>query len=88
MDISNEMYLVRAAVTEAMDFIAAPHVRMSPKVFPEGNQWCCLYGDDLAVGVAGFGDSPAAACAAFDQAWWSAKPPKIAIRARASGAEA
>lgn len=24
----------------------------------DGNQWCVLFGEDLQVGVAGFGDSP------------------------------
>lgn len=24
----------------------------------DGNQWCALFGEDLQVGVAGFGDSP------------------------------
>lgn len=46
-----------------------PHVMMRPKIFRDGDQWCCLYGDNLEEGVAGFGDSPSLAANAFDTAW-------------------
>jgi hypothetical protein len=46
-----------------------PHVLMQPRVFPDGNKWCALYGDDLMSGVAGFGDTPEGACYDFDMAW-------------------
>lgn len=46
-----------------------PHVLMRPRVFPDGNAWCCLYGDNLQEGVAGFGDTPEGACYDFDMAW-------------------
>jgi len=29
-----------------------------PKLFEDGNSWCCLYGDNIQEGVAGFGNSP------------------------------
>jgi hypothetical protein len=38
-------------------------------VFPDGSQWCALLGEDLQAGVSGFGNTPEAACAAFDEAW-------------------
>jgi hypothetical protein len=50
-----------------------PHVLMRPRVFPDGNEWCALYGDDLVIGVAGFGETPQKACWAFDDAWLSAR---------------
>jgi hypothetical protein len=75
IDISNDAYLARMAIVEAAAFMAAPHVRMKPRVFPDGNAWCCLYGDDLVIGVAGFGDTPEQACAAFDKAWGNTKAP-------------
>jgi hypothetical protein len=81
-DVSNDAYLVRAAVVEAMAFIAAPHVRMRPSVYPDGDKWCCLYGDDLQVGIAGFGDTAEQACAAFDRAWSTERTPAAALRAR------
>ena len=46
-----------------------PHVLMRPRVFPDGNMWCALYGEDLQEGVAGFGKTPAMACHAFDHMW-------------------
>jgi hypothetical protein len=51
----------------------APHVLLRPRIFPDGNAWCALYGEDLQMGVAGFGDTPAAAAANFDQQWFAQK---------------
>lgn len=51
----------------------APHVLMRPAIFPDGNTWCALYGEDLQSGVAGFGETPEAACADFDKNWSSQK---------------
>jgi hypothetical protein len=48
---------------------ASPHVLMRPRVYPDGDQWCALYGDNLQDGVAGFGDTPELACADFDKNW-------------------
>lgn len=76
-DISNDAYLARLAIVEAAAFMSAPHVRMRPRVFVDGDAWCCLYGDDLQVGVAGFGATPFKACEAFDIAWYRAKPPTV-----------
>jgi hypothetical protein len=58
----------------------AGHIRISI----DGNQWCVLYGENLQDGVAGFGDSPANAAAAFDQAWFTKLPElrKLAEEAR------
>lgn len=49
----------------------APHVLMRPAIYPDGNQWCALYGANLQEGVAGFGDTPELACADFDKNWAS-----------------
>lgn len=49
--------------------IAVPHVLMRPKLYLDGDQWCALYGDNLQEGLAGFGDTPAAAMADFNTAW-------------------
>ena len=38
--------------------------------YKDGNQWCILYGDNLQVGIAGFGDTPIKAMYAFDEAMW------------------
>lgn len=69
IDISTDAYIARAAICEVMALISAPHTQMRPRVFPDGNAWCALYGDDLQCGVAGFGKTPAEACADFDTNW-------------------
>lgn len=49
--------------------LTRPSVLFRPRISVDGNQWCALYGENLQDGVAGFGDTPAAAMAAFDRAW-------------------
>jgi hypothetical protein len=48
---------------------ARPFYLLRPKVYPDGDQWCALYGDNLQEGVAGFGDTPALAAYDFDKNW-------------------
>lgn len=31
---------------------------LKPRFFIDGDKWCCLYGENIQDGVAGFGDSP------------------------------
>jgi hypothetical protein len=59
---------VRAALT-------APHVLYRPCLSADGDQWCALLGDNLQEGVSGFGDTPAAAMAAFDETWTTGRTP-------------
>ena len=47
----------------------APHIIHSAKVFRDGDQWCCLLGDEIQSGVCGFGKTPKEACLSFDIAW-------------------
>ena len=73
LDISFEMEVIKEAICSEMAIIraalAAPHVLYKPTLKPDGTEWCALLGDDLMVGVAGFGDTPEAAMKAFDEAW-------------------
>ena len=59
------------AATEAV----RPSVLYRPTLMADGDEWCALYGPDLQVGVSGFGETPAAAMAAFDRAWATARTP-------------
>jgi hypothetical protein len=43
-----------------------PSTVFIPRVFPDGNTWCALYGDSLQEGVAGFGSTPHKAILDFD----------------------
>ncbi len=45
---------------------------LKPSLQRDGNQWCVLYGDDLQVGVAGFGASPHEAVMDFNSQWYKA----------------
>ncbi len=61
-----------------------PSVLYRPRLMADGDMWCALYGDDLQTGVAGFGETPAAAMQAFDEAWIKQKTP-AAVMAAARG---
>jgi len=49
-----------------------PCVVFKAKITLDGSKYCCLLGENLQEGVAGFGDTPQAACHDFDnlfQGW-------------------
>ena len=50
-----------------------PCVIFAPKLFPDGDMWCALFGENLQEGVSGFGKTPCAAMANFDHQWLVAK---------------
>ena len=77
-------YLQQAAETEcnAADYkeraareLLRPFMLLHPKIFPDGDQWCALYGENIHDGVAGFGSTPAEAAQNFDIAWLNYKLP-------------
>lgn len=82
-DFSFEANMIKEAICEeaaiVREALTAPHVLLKPKIFPDGNMWCALLGQDLQCGVSGFGPTPAAAAAAFDKAWNNQSPPAAAI---------
>jgi len=47
--------------------LGKPHKFLRPELFRDGNKWCALYGADMQVGIAGFGDSPVDAIEAFNR---------------------
>ena len=52
------------------DELRRPFYLLRPRIYPDGDQWCALLGENLQEGVAGFGDSPHLASQAFDNAWF------------------
>lgn len=38
------------------------------RIFPDGNMWCCLYGENVQEGIAGFGNTPEQAMWEFEKA--------------------
>lgn len=61
--------MVQEVIQQAASCYTQPHVIYKPRLFPDGDKWCALLGDDLQVGVAGFGKSPADAMWNFDKEW-------------------
>ena len=71
LNIVHTFYEQRQAFQETQYTLQAPHVIMRPRVFPDGNRWCALYGENLEEGVSGFGKTPEGACSEFDHKWRS-----------------
>ena len=59
----------RNAFQELAWELARPSRVMRPRVYPTDQGWCALYGESPQEGVAGFGDTPEAACLEFDKQW-------------------
>ena len=61
--------LLHDTISQVRDAALRPTTLMRPAVYPDGDQWCALYGENIQQGVAGFGDTPEAACKDFDAHW-------------------
>lgn len=46
-----------------------PFIMLRPKIYPDGDQWCVLLGEDLQMGVCAFGKTPDEASRNFDAEW-------------------
>ena len=57
---------------EAMERLR-PFFLLRPKIYPDGESWCALYGENLQDGVCGFGDTPEKASIQFDIEWLNQK---------------
>ena len=62
--------------------MARPSVVFKPKLSIDGDMWCALLGENLVEGLAAFGETPAAAMTAFDQAFYKEKTPAAAKQER------
>ncbi len=63
---------IRYEIVSTISMYQEPSAIYRPVLSKDGDQWCALYGEDLQMGCAGFGDTPEKAMAAFDKAWRSA----------------
>lgn len=77
--VKQEVFYTLSLYQTAAREQSRPCVIFRPSVYPDGDQWCALYGDNLQEGVAGFGDTPEAAMRQFDIEWLNAR-----IKRRAS----
>ena len=78
--IANEAHMTAAAWQCAAYDHQRPSVLFKPTLSADGDMWCALLGDNLQEGVAGFGETPAKAMYAFDDAFNKERTP-AAIRA-------
>ena len=62
----------RGAVSE----YERPSVLYRPTLYVDGDKWCALFGENIQIGVVGFGASPDEAMRAFDTAWFEKLPQK------------
>ena len=53
---------------EICSYHATWHSVLKPSLTKDGDMWCAMHGDDLQVGIAGFGETPALALMAFETA--------------------
>ena len=81
--IAHEANICQRAVVSAVAVYEAPSVVHRPRLFPDGNMWCALLGDNLQEGLAGFGETPAKAMWAFDLAFFNERTPTAIIGAKA-----
>ncbi|MDE2469463.1 MAG: hypothetical protein KGL35_12130 [Bradyrhizobium sp.] len=72
-DISHARAVIQQEIVCAAQEMQRPSVLYRPSLRADGAKWCALYGDDLAQGIAGFGDTPAEAMIDFDQNWRKAR---------------
>ena len=65
----------RGAVSE----YERPSVLYRPTLYVDGDKWCALLGENIQIGVVGFGASPDEAMRAFDTAWFEKLPQKAEV---------
>lgn len=69
VDVARNAFDLSAFAEEVSIEHRRPSAVYRPSIKMDGDKWSALYGDNLQDGVAGFGDTPAAAMADFDRAW-------------------
>lgn len=90
-DIGWQKQHLQEAIHIVSNEMTRPSVLYRPTLSADGDTWCALLGENLQVGVAGFGKTPAEAMTAFDQAFWNERTAaaiKIAEEERREEAEA
>ena len=70
-------YQALCAAQQISDEQTRPSVLFRPNLARDGNRWSVLYGDNIAIGVCGFGDSPEEAMRDFDKAWHTKLPVEL-----------
>lgn len=84
-DISHTRAILQEQFCATAMEMARPSVLFKPQLSADGDMWCALLGDNLQVGVAGFGKTPADAMLAFDSAFFKERTPAHRVTAKAEG---
>lgn len=74
-DISHTIAILRQDFCIAAGEMARPSVVYKPTLMADGDMWCVLLGENLQIGVAGFGKTVAEAMTNFDQAFYKEHTP-------------
>ena len=65
---------VASRMYESVNILEAEQLRpcmlVEPRLYPDGDMWCALYGENIQEGVCGFGVSPDSAMKEFDKSWY------------------
>ena len=61
-----------------------PFMVLRPKIFPDGDKWCVLYGENIQDGICAFGNTPAQAAVQFDWEWLHALPHNVEMHANSA----
>lgn len=89
-DISNATHIltqeISCAAANIADAMSRPSVLYRPTLTAYGASWRALLGDNIQVGVAGFGDTPEKAMRAFDEAFLNERTPIASRQLRAAQA--
>lgn len=68
--ISYAASMVQTSLQESAYEYQRPSVVFKPRLSQDGNAWIAVFGDDMATGVVGIGESPDLAMRDFDRAWY------------------
>lgn len=66
------------AAIAAYEEMGRPFYLLKPRMFPDGNAWIALYGENIQEGICGCGDTPLAASYDFDNSFFNQKLPGVA----------
>jgi hypothetical protein len=77
LDSSNSAWVAQAMMNRISDMPDPIIEALKPKIFPDGDQWCCIYGENLQESICGYGDTAAMAVGNFVQNYYSQKVGRI-----------
>ena len=68
--ISHAALMCQVSIQQVVAGYGEPSVVYKPRIFKDGDSWCCLLGENIQEGVCGFGDTPSLATQDFNNLWY------------------